>query len=43
MADFVGKQFKEDEVASKVVEQYDEEHTRIFYQCVMVRHTGLLS
>ena len=35
MADFVGKQFSEEDVASKVVEQYDEEHTRIFYQCVM--------
>ena len=35
MADFVGKQFSEAEVASKVVEQYDEEHTRVFYQCVM--------
>jgi sarcosine/dimethylglycine N-methyltransferase len=35
MADFVGKQFSKDEVAEKVLEQYDEEHTRIFYQCVM--------
>lgn len=35
MADFVGKQFSKDEVAEHVLEQYDQEHTRIFYQCVM--------
>lgn len=35
MADFVGKQFEEDEVAAKVREQYDEDHTKVFYQCVM--------
>ena len=35
MADFVGKQFTKDEVADKVLEQYDEEQTRVFYQCVM--------
>lgn len=35
MADFVGKQFSKNEVAEKVLEQYDEEFTRIFYQCVM--------
>ena len=29
------KQFTKDEVADKVLEQYDEEITRVFYQCVM--------
>ena len=29
------KQFSKDEVADKVLEQYDDEQTRIFYQCVM--------
>jgi hypothetical protein len=33
--DFVDKQFSKDEVADMVKQQYDEEHTRIFYQCVM--------
>jgi sarcosine/dimethylglycine N-methyltransferase len=33
--DFKDKQFSESEVASKVVEQYDEEHARIFYKYVM--------
>jgi len=35
MADFFDKQFTKDEVAGKVLEQYDEEVTRTFYQCVM--------
>ena len=35
--DFKGQQFKEEEVADKVVEQYDEKHARIFYKHVMVR------
>ena len=29
------KQFSKEEVADKVLEQYDEEITRVFYQCVM--------
>ena len=29
------KQFTKEEVADKVLEQYDEEITRVFYQCVM--------
>ena len=29
------KQFSKDEVADKVLEQYDDETTRTFYQCVM--------
>lgn len=33
--DFEGKQFAEDEVASKVMEQYDAEQARIFYKYVM--------
>eukprot|EP00303_Exanthemachrysis_gayraliae_P013761 CAMPEP_0206024228 /NCGR_PEP_ID=MMETSP1464-20131121/37838_1 /ASSEMBLY_ACC=CAM_ASM_001124 /TAXON_ID=119497 /ORGANISM="Exanthemachrysis gayraliae, Strain RCC1523" /LENGTH=288 /DNA_ID=CAMNT_0053398231 /DNA_START=70 /DNA_END=932 /DNA_ORIENTATION=+ len=33
--DFKGKQFKETEVADKVVEQYDLAHARIFYKYVM--------
>jgi len=33
--DFKDKQFEEKEVASKVVEQYDAEHARIFYKYVM--------
>lgn len=33
--DFKNKQFAEDEVASKVVEQYDAEHARTFYTYVM--------
>mmetsp|Transcript_22676 Transcript_22676/g.68050 ORF Transcript_22676/g.68050 Transcript_22676/m.68050 type:complete len:307 (+) Transcript_22676:180-1100(+) len=33
--DFAGKQFSEKEVASKVVEQYDEAHARTFYKYVM--------
>lgn len=33
--DFRGKQFSKEEVAEKVLEQYDDEKTRIFYQCVM--------
>lgn len=32
---FKGQQFGEKEVADKVVEQYDEEHARIFYKYVM--------
>mmetsp|Transcript_27630 Transcript_27630/g.65587 ORF Transcript_27630/g.65587 Transcript_27630/m.65587 type:complete len:292 (-) Transcript_27630:244-1119(-) len=35
MADFVNKQFAKEEVADKVVEQYDQEHTRVFYKYVM--------
>ena len=35
MADFVNKQFDKAEVAEKVLEQYDQEHTRIFYKYVM--------
>mmetsp|Transcript_8390 Transcript_8390/g.21391 ORF Transcript_8390/g.21391 Transcript_8390/m.21391 type:complete len:294 (-) Transcript_8390:105-986(-) len=35
MADFVDKQFAKEEVADKVLEQYDQEHTRIFYKYVM--------
>jgi cyclopropane fatty-acyl-phospholipid synthase-like methyltransferase len=31
----VDKQFTKEEVADKVLEQYDEEITRVFYQCVM--------
>jgi len=34
-AQFDGKQFSKDEVSEKVVEQYDDKLTRIFYQCVM--------
>jgi|TARA_B110000977_G_scaffold193168_1_gene267750 sarcosine/dimethylglycine N-methyltransferase len=34
-ADFVDQQFTKEEVASKVLEQYDEQITRSFYQCVM--------
>lgn len=33
--DFKDKQFSESEVASKVVEQYDEKHARVFYKYVM--------
>lgn len=33
--DFKGKQFSEEAVAAKVVEQYDEEHARTFYKYVM--------
>lgn len=33
--DFAGKQFEEAEVASKVIEQYSEEHARTFYTYVM--------
>ena len=33
--DFKNKQFSEEEVASKVVEQYDEVHARTFYKYVM--------
>lgn len=33
--DFTDKQFSEQEVASKVVEQYDEAHARTFYKYVM--------
>jgi sarcosine/dimethylglycine N-methyltransferase len=33
--DFTGKQFDSDEVADKVVEQYDHQQARIFYQYVM--------
>ena len=33
--DFKGKQFSEEEVAAKVVEQYDEAHARTFYKYVM--------
>jgi hypothetical protein len=38
MADFVDKQFAKEEVADKVLEQYDQEHTRIFYKYVMGAH-----
>jgi hypothetical protein len=34
--DFKDKQFQKEEVADKVVEQYDEERARIFYKHVMV-------
>jgi hypothetical protein len=34
--DFKDKQFEKEEVADKVVEQYDEERARIFYKHVMV-------
>mmetsp|Transcript_6571 Transcript_6571/g.19986 ORF Transcript_6571/g.19986 Transcript_6571/m.19986 type:complete len:309 (-) Transcript_6571:633-1559(-) len=33
--DFKGKQFSEEEVAAKVIEQYSEEHARTFYTYVM--------
>eukprot|EP00934_Nitzschia_sp_Nitz4_P000307 Nitzschia sp. Nitz4//scaffold190_size42200//27959//28953//NITZ4_007393-RA/size42200-snap-gene-0.81-mRNA-1//1//CDS//3329540147//307//frame0 len=33
--DFKDKQFAENEVADKVVEQYDEQHARVFYKYVM--------
>ena len=33
--DFKDKQFAESEVASKVIEQYDEAHARVFYKYVM--------
>lgn len=33
--DFKDKQFSEQEVADKVVEQYDEKHARVFYKYVM--------
>merc|ERR1711963_537070 len=35
MADFVNKQFDKEEVHAKVLEQYDQEHTRVFYKYVM--------
>ncbi|KAK3268501.1 hypothetical protein CYMTET_23003 [Cymbomonas tetramitiformis] len=35
MADFVGKQFTQEEIAEKVKEQYDDEKTIIFYNIVM--------
>mmetsp|Transcript_7706 Transcript_7706/g.21925 ORF Transcript_7706/g.21925 Transcript_7706/m.21925 type:complete len:292 (+) Transcript_7706:136-1011(+) len=35
MADFVNKQFDKEEVHQKVLEQYDQDHTRIFYRYVM--------
>merc|ERR1711988_142201 len=35
MADFVNKQFDKEVVADKVLEQYDQEHTRVFYKYVM--------
>lgn len=37
--DFKDKQFEKEEVADKVVEQYDEERARVFYKHVMVRRT----
>eukprot|EP00536_Pseudo-nitzschia_multiseries_P016107 jgi/Psemu1/312797/fgenesh1_kg.1019_\ len=33
--DFKDKQFEKNEVADKVVEQYDEKHARVFYKYVM--------
>ncbi|KAG7341798.1 type 11 methyltransferase [Nitzschia inconspicua] len=33
--DFKDKQFSENEVADKVLEQYDEKHARVFYKYVM--------
>ena len=35
--DFKGKQFDKEEVADKVVEQYDLKQARVFYKYVMVR------
>lgn len=35
VGDFKDKQFAENEVADKVVEQYDEKHARVFYKYVM--------
>ena len=43
MADFVNKQFDKAEVADKVLEQYDQEHTRIFYKYVMGERAGARS
>jgi cob(I)alamin adenosyltransferase len=40
--DFKNKQFEKDEVAVKVVEQYDEARARIFYKHVMVSQTVIL-
>ena len=33
--DFTNKQFSEQEVANKVIEQYSEAHARTFYKYVM--------
>jgi hypothetical protein len=41
--DFKDKQFQKEEVADKVVEQYDEERARIFYKHVMVSVRRLFS
>ena len=39
--DFKDKQFAKNEVADKVVEQYDEKQARVFYKYVMVRFVRL--